>query len=183
VNVPGAGANLRPRLEEPEGQMTKPRGSRIRRDETIPYPSSKHYRELRAELSCSSRGSPASPSVRTDSSSCGSRLALPRSSARLEPCTPSPEPRRTPATAAPLRIGVATSLDKNIPRPTTDRLGQAVFTCPRPSAKNAEANVPSGPQKSNEVCGKSEDKIIFSCVGNVVGNIAYYRHILLIFQR
>src|ERR1700733_10877020 len=30
--------------------------------------------------------------------------------------------------------------------------------------------------------GESEDEIIFSCVGNVVGNIAYWRRILLIFK-
>jgi hypothetical protein len=99
---------------------------------------------------------------------------------------PLPEQRKTPATAGPLRIGAATSLDKNIPRvqnPTTDRFGQAVFTYPRPSARNTEATVLSSPKKSDEVRRKSEGKRIFSCVGNIVGNIAYHRHILLIFQR
>jgi hypothetical protein len=43
-------------------------------------------------------------------------------------------------------------------------------------------NVPTGLQESDDVRGKSEDTIIFSCVGAVVGNIAYYPHILLIFQ-
>jgi len=43
-------------------------------------------------------------------------------------------------------------------------------------------NVPSCPKKSDDVRGESEDEIIFSCVGNVVGNIGYWRHILLIFQ-
>ena len=124
MNVPGVGASLRLRLEEPGGRMMKPRGLRIRQGETTPHPSSEHYRKQRPELSCSSRASPASPFVRIDSSSCGSRRALPQSSEHLEPYTPSPEPRRTPTTAGPLRIGAATSLDKNIPRvqnPTTDR--------------------------------------------------------------
>src|SRR5665213_2675083 len=88
----------------------KPRALRIRRGETTPYPSSKHDRELRAELPCSSRARSASPSVRTDSSSSGSKPARQPSSARQEPCTPSLEPHKTPAKAEPLRIGVETSL-------------------------------------------------------------------------
>ena len=99
---------------------------------------------------------------------------------------PLPEPHRTPATAVPLRIGAATSLDKNIPVFRTQQLtgfGQAVFTYPRPSARNTEATVLSSPKKSDEVRRKSEGKRIFSCVGNIVGNIAHYRHILLIFQK
>ncbi len=110
MNAQGVAANLWLRFEEPEGRMMKPRVSGIRRGETTPYPSSKHFRGLREELSCSSRWSPASPSLRIDSSSCDSRLALPRSCARLEPYTPWPEPHRTPATTESLRFGAATSI-------------------------------------------------------------------------
>jgi hypothetical protein len=116
VNALGAVANLRLRLEEPKSRRRKPKGSRRRQGERRPCPSSKHCRERQPGLSCSSRSNPASPSVRIGSSSCGSRLALPQSSARLESYMPSPEPQRTPTTAGPLRIGAKTSLDKNIPR-------------------------------------------------------------------
>jgi hypothetical protein len=119
VNALGAVANLRLRLEEPKGRRRKPKASRIRQGERTPRPSSKHCRERQAELSCSSRWNPASPSARIDSSSCGSRIALPQSSARPESYMPSPEPQRTLASAGPLRIGAETSLDKNIPRTQT----------------------------------------------------------------
>ena len=122
MSVSGVGASLGLLLVELEGRTRKPRVSRIRRDETTPHRSSKHCRGQRVELSCSSRASPAFPSVRIDSSSCGSRLALPQSSERFEPHMPSPVPRRTAATAGQLRIGAGISLDKNIPRveiPTT----------------------------------------------------------------
>jgi hypothetical protein len=141
VNAPGVGANLQLRLEEPGSRMMKPRASRTRRDETTPYPSSKHCRELREELSCSSHWSPASPSVRIDSSSCGSRLALPRSSAHREPYMPSPEPRRTPTIAEPLRIGVVTSLDKNIPRVQNPMFGDGHRT----HVMNPRRALPSAP--------------------------------------
>ena len=108
MNIPCAGANLLLRLEALESRMMEPRGSQTQRDETPLYLSSKRYRKWQPELACSSRASPASPFVRIDSSSCGSRLALPQSSARLE-YTPSREPHRTPATAEPLRIGGYTS--------------------------------------------------------------------------
>ena len=39
--------------------------------------------------------------------------------------------------------------------------------------------IPKSPMKC---AGKPEDKIIFSCVGNAVGNSDYHRHILLVFQ-
>ena len=133
-----------------------------------PYQTSGRCPERSSEPSCSSRERSASPSVRIDSSSCGSRPVLRSSSARQEPYTPSPEPHRTPATIESLRIGAESSLDKNIPRvqnPTTDRLGQAVFTCPRPSAKTLRPvfhAVPKSPTKGAEnltiknifVCGE-----------------------------
>jgi hypothetical protein len=109
VNAPGIASSLRIPPEGTEGQRMKPRASRTQRNETTGHPSSKHYREPRPELSCSNRAKPASPFVRIGSSSCGSRLALLRSSARLEPYTPSSEPRRTQATAEPLRTGVEPS--------------------------------------------------------------------------
>ena len=66
--------------------------------------------KTRLGSSCSSHGRQASPSVRIDSSSCGSRRVLRSSSVRQEPYTPSPEPHRPPATAESLRIGAEASL-------------------------------------------------------------------------
>jgi hypothetical protein len=37
--------------------------------------------------------------------------------------------------------------------------------------------------RPDKCAGNQRIKNIFLCVGNVVGNIAYYRHILLILQR
>ena len=68
------------------------------------------YRERSAESSGSSHATPASPSARTGSSSCGSRHALGCSSAHREPCRPSPEPGMTPAAGPAHRIGDSTSL-------------------------------------------------------------------------
>lgn len=52
----------------------------------------------------------------------------------------------------------------------------------RADLRGAFPQCPKSPKKSDEVRWKSENTRIFSCVGKIVGNIAYYRHILLIFQ-
>jgi hypothetical protein len=106
----GGAPSRRLRLEEPEAQKRKPRARQTRQDETTLYLTSTRYRECCPEPSCSSRARRASPSVRIDSSSCGSRHVLQPSSARREPYMPSLAPHRTLAEAESLRIGVETSL-------------------------------------------------------------------------
>ena len=76
----------------------------------LSYPA--HYRERSAESSGSSHATPASPSGRTGSSSCGSRRVLECSSAHWEPCRPSPVPGMTPAAGPAQRIGDSTSLSR-----------------------------------------------------------------------
>ena len=63
-----------------------------------------HYRERRAASSNSSHVMTASASDRIGSSSCGSRHALPRSSAHREQCMPLPGRGTTPAAGSAHRI-------------------------------------------------------------------------------
>ena len=101
-------------LDERTAQKRKSRRRRRQRDGMTPSPSSGHCRDHSSKLSCSIRQRSASPSVRIDSSSCGSRHALQSSSAHQESHTSSPGPRRTPASTESLRIGAETSLDRRI---------------------------------------------------------------------
>ena len=70
------------------------------------------YCKCSAEPSRSSRVMLASPSARTDSSSCGSRHALECSSAHREPCTPLPGPGMKPAAEPEHRIGEEDALPR-----------------------------------------------------------------------
>ena len=103
-------------IEARKARKRKPRERRIRQDAATPYRTSTRCPADSQEPSCSSRERRASPSVRIDSSSCGSTRVLPPSSVRREPCTPQPGPHRPPATAESLRIGADTSLDRRIRR-------------------------------------------------------------------
>lgn len=46
-----------------------------------------------------------------------------------------------------------------------------------------EVKIQIYPKRPQKVRRSALDTRIFSCVENIVGNIAYYRHILLIFQK
>ncbi len=119
-------------LEEQAAQKNEPTQRRKQEDGITPAPSSGHCRDHSSEPSCSIRERSASPSVRIDSSSGGSRRALQSSSAHQESHTPSPELRRTPATTESLRIGAENSLDRRI-RHSQDCYNPNSRTSARPS--------------------------------------------------
>ena len=112
ASAPGAETSRLSHRVAGKDRTAEPILQRQQEDGTTPNPTSEHCRVPSPESSCSSRGRRAFPSVRSHSSSCGSRRVLRRSSSRQEPYMPSLVPQRTRATAGQLRNGAETSLSE-----------------------------------------------------------------------